>query len=104
MRLDKLVVKRGLAGSRQQAQTLIADGQIQVDGIPRTKPAAQVATGVHVSLVGPGLAYVSRGGHKLAHALNHFGVQPEARVCADLGASTGGFTDCLLQRGAAKVF
>ena len=104
VRLDKLVVQRGLADSRQQARVLIADGQIQVDGIPRIKPAAQVATGVHVALVGPGLAYVSRGGHKLAHALDHFDVQPSTKVCADLGASTGGFTDCLLQRGAAKVF
>jgi len=104
VRLDKLVVQRALAGSRQQAQELIRSGQIVVDGIPRDRPAAQVAPGVHVKLVGPGLQYVSRGGHKLAHALDHFGVSPSGRICADLGASTGGFTDCLLQRGAARVF
>lgn len=104
LRLDKLVVERGLAESRQQARVLILDGQISVDGIPRKKPAAQVAPGVHVTLVGPGLAYVSRGGHKLAHALDVFNVQPADLICADLGASTGGFTDCLLQRGARTVF
>jgi 23S rRNA (cytidine1920-2'-O)/16S rRNA (cytidine1409-2'-O)-methyltransferase len=104
LRLDKLVVERGLADSRQQARTLILSGQIRVDGIPRDKPAAQVSPGVHVTLEGPGLAYVSRGGHKLAHGLDHFQVDPAGRVCADLGASTGGFTDCLLQRAAARVF
>ncbi len=104
IRLDKLVVERGLAASRQQAQELIRTGQVQVDGLPRDRPAAQVTPGVHVTLVGPGLAYVSRGGHKLAHALDHFSVAPAGRICADLGASTGGFTDCLLQRGAARVY
>ena len=104
VRLDKLVMQRELAGSRQQAQELIRTGQIVVDGIPRDRPAAQVSPGAHVKLVGPGLKYVSRGGHKLAHALDHFGVSPVGRTCADLGASTGGFTDCLLQRGAQKVF
>lgn len=104
VRLDRLVVKQGLADSRAQAQALIRSGQVQVDGIPRDRPAAQVLPGVHVKLVGPGLEYVSRGGHKLAHALDHFQVSPSGRTCADLGASTGGFTDCLLQRGAAKVF
>ena len=104
LRLDKLVVDRGLADSRQQARALIVAGQVRVDGLPRNKPAAQVSPGVHVTLEGPGLAYVSRGGHKLAHALDHFQVDPAGRVCVDLGASTGGFTDCLLQRDAARVF
>ena len=104
LRLDKLVVERGLADSRQQARTLILSGQVRVDGIPRDKPAAQVSPGVHVTLEGPGLVYVSRGGHKLAHGLDHFQVDPAGRICVDLGASTGGFTDCLLQRGATRVF
>lgn len=104
IRLDKAVVDLGLAPTRQQAQALIRSGQVTVDGLPRNKPAAQIAPGAHIKLVGPGLQYVSRGGHKLAHALDAFGVDPAGRTCVDLGASTGGFTDCLLQRGAATVF
>lgn len=104
LRLDKLVVQQGLADSRQQAQALIKGGSIAVDGIVRLKPAAQVDAGVSVKRTGPELQYVSRGGHKIAHALDVFGVNPAGRIAADLGASTGGFTDCLLQRGAHKVF
>lgn len=104
VRLDKFMVDKGLAPSRQRAQELIRAGQVRVDGIPRDRPATQVSPGAHVKLEGPGLAFVSRGGHKLAHALDHFQVSPGGRTCADLGASTGGFTDCLLQRGAARVF
>ena len=104
IRLDRAVVDRGLAPTRQQAQALIRAGQVTVDGLPRDKPAAQISPGAHIKLVGPGLQYVSRGGHKLAHALDAFAVDPAGRTCADLGASTGGFTDCLLQRNAAQVF
>lgn len=104
IRLDRAVVAQGLAQSLEQASTLITSGQVLVDGLPRRKPAAQIARGAHIKLLGPGLEYVSRGGHKLAHALDLFAVDPTGRMCADLGASTGGFTDCLLQRGAARVF
>jgi len=104
IRLDRAVVDKGLASTRQQAQDLILGGQINVDGLPRNKPAAQISPGAHIKLVRPGPKYVSRGGHKLAHALDVFKVDPSGRTCADLGASTGGFTDCLLQRDAAKVY
>lgn len=104
IRLDKLVLERGLATSRHQARQLIESGQVLVDGIPRDKPATQVTPDAKVAVSGPGQEYVSRGGHKLAHALDVFAVSPQGRTCADLGASTGGFTDCLLQRGAARVY
>ena len=104
IRLDKFMVSKGLAPSRDEAQDLIQSGQVRVDGIPRDRPAAQISPGAHVVIDRPGAAYVSRGGHKLAHALDHFRVDPSGRICADLGASTGGFTDCLLQRGAHSVF
>ena len=104
IRLDRAVVEQGLAVSQAQAESLIEAGKVLVDGLPRRKPAAQISRGAHIKILGPGLAYVSRGGHKIAHALDTFQVDPAGRVCADLGASTGGFTDCLLQRDAAQVF
>ncbi len=104
IRLDRAVVDRGLAPTAQHAQDLIRGGKVTVDGLPRNKPAAQISPGAHIKLMEPGPKYVSRGGHKLAHALDVFNVDPRGRICADLGSSTGGFTDCLLQRNAAKVF
>jgi 23S rRNA (cytidine1920-2'-O)/16S rRNA (cytidine1409-2'-O)-methyltransferase len=103
MRLDVLMVERGLAESRSQAQRLIMAGQVRAAGQLITKPATGVPP--YVSLeVDQGPPYVSRGGEKLAGALAHFPVQVNGLVCADVGASTGGFTDCLLQNGARRVY
>ena len=104
VRLDKLLVDRGLAESRQRASALIRAGVVLVDEVPRDKPGTQINPEATVRLKENPLPYVSRGGLKLEAALDTFGVDPSGRTCADLGASTGGFTDCLLQRGASKVF
>lgn len=103
-RLDQLLIARGLAPSRQRAQALIRAGQVLVDDTPVDKPGTRVDDQAAVRLRGAALPYVSRGGLKLAAGLEAFPVDPAGRVCADLGASTGGFTDCLLQRGAARVY
>jgi len=103
-RLDRLVVERGLAGSREKAQALILAGQILVDEQKVEKCGSPVSTQASLRLVGVPLKYVSRAGLKLEDALDHFRVNPDGKICLDVGASTGGFTDCLLQRGAAKVF
>ncbi len=103
MRLDLLLVERGLAESRAKAQALIMAGQVRLDGQVALKPATSVEAGAQVE-VASGPRFVSRGGEKLDAALQAFGVEVQGRVCADVGASTGGFTDCLLQRGAAKVY
>lgn len=103
-RIDKLLVERGLAPSRQRARALLMAGLVLVDDTPVTKAGAKVPTDAPIRLKGRDHGYVSRGGVKLAGALDAFGVDPGGRVCADLGASTGGFTDCLLQRGAEKVY
>ncbi len=102
-RLDKLLVQRGLAESREQAQRMIMAGWVLVDDRPVTKPGHQVAVdaALRVKARPP---YVSRGGEKLAAALDAFQIDPTGWVCADIGASTGGFTDVLLQRGASKVY
>ena len=97
-RLDALLVERGLAESRAQAQALVLAGKVP----GYDKPGTQVDESAELSVVAPP-AYVSRGGEKLAHALDAFGVQPAGCDCLDVGASTGGFTDVLLQRGAARV-
>ncbi len=102
-RLDKLIVARGLAESREQAQRLIMAGLVLVDDRPATKPGHKIAVDAAIR-VKARPKYVSRGGHKLAAALDAFGVEPAGWVCADLGASTGGFSDVLLQRGAARVY
>lgn len=104
MRLDKLVVERGLAPTRQKAQALILAGQVQVNGRPATKAGTPVATDAQLELIGQAPPYVSRGGLKLEGALRDFGIDPTGKVCLDIGASTGGFTDCLLQHGAARVY
>jgi 23S rRNA (cytidine1920-2'-O)/16S rRNA (cytidine1409-2'-O)-methyltransferase len=103
VRLDELVLARGLAGSRMQAQRLILAGQVWLDDRVTDKPGQLVAEDAPAR-VEQGLPYVSRGGLKLEAALDAFGVDPAGWVCADVGASTGGFTDCLLQRGAARVY
>ena len=103
-RLDRLLVDRGLVESREKAQGLILAGQILVDEQKKEKCGALVDTRAALRLLGEAPKYVSRGGLKLEGALKHFRINPEARVCLDIGASTGGFTDCLLQHGARKVF
>jgi 23S rRNA (cytidine1920-2'-O)/16S rRNA (cytidine1409-2'-O)-methyltransferase len=103
-RLDILIVERGLAPSRERAQALLLAGQIRVNGAPAAKPGTQVATDSQIELSGETLRYASRGGLKLEGALEDFGLTPENKVCLDAGSSTGGFTDCLLQRGATKVY
>jgi 23S rRNA (cytidine1920-2'-O)/16S rRNA (cytidine1409-2'-O)-methyltransferase len=103
LRIDQLLVERGLAESRQKAQALILAGQVMVDGQRAGKAGQAVAQDSRLEVLA-GLPFVSRGGLKLQAALNHFEVDPSGRVCLDVGASTGGFTDCLLQRGAARVY
>src|SRR3989442_13999399 len=102
VRLDQLLVERGLAPSRERAQALILAGVVRVDGARADRAAAPVRDGSDVA-VDPGRRYVSRGGDKLAGALDAFAVDVRGRVAIDVGASTGGFTDVLLQRGAARV-
>jgi len=96
-------VRRGLVSSRDRAQAEIAAGRVTVRGVPATKPARLVGLEDPLALAGPGPRFVSRGGEKLDAALDRFGVEPAGKVALDAGASTGGFTDCLLQRGAAHV-
>jgi 23S rRNA (cytidine1920-2'-O)/16S rRNA (cytidine1409-2'-O)-methyltransferase len=101
-RIDQLLVDRGLAESRQKAQALILAGSVFVNGQKAQKPGQTVDPDVTLEVAGR-MPYVGRGGFKLAAALDHFHVDPAGRVCLDIGSSTGGFTDCLLQRGAARV-
>ncbi len=103
-RLDSELVRRGMARSREQAAMLIASGRIEVRGIPASKPATGVDGDTPLRLTGDGVEYASRGGHKLAGALDAFpDIVVADRRCLDAGASTGGFTDVLLRRGAAGV-
>lgn len=103
-RLDVLLLERGLAESRQKAQAIILAGEVAVDGQKATKAGALVSPEAKLELVGVRPRYASRGGQKLEGALDDFGVDVAGRVCLDVGSSTGGFTDCLLQRGAARVY
>lgn len=103
-RLDVLLVELGLAPTRTKAQALVLAGQVVVDDQRVDKPGTRVATDAEVRLKGEPMPYVSRGGLKLEAALRHFQLDVRGAVCADIGASTGGFTDCLLQAGAAKVY
>jgi len=103
VRLDKLLVDRGLAASRERAQALILAGKVLVDDQKLEKAGAQVAAECAIRLLGEDLKYVGRGGLKLERALEHWNIAVGGRLCLDVGASTGGFTDCLLQHGAARV-
>jgi 23S rRNA (cytidine1920-2'-O)/16S rRNA (cytidine1409-2'-O)-methyltransferase len=103
IRLDKLLVDRGLAASRERAQALILAGKVLVNNQKSEKAGAQVADDSTIRLLGEDLRYVSRGGLKLERALDYWKINVGERVCLDVGASTGGFTDCLLQHGAARV-
>jgi 23S rRNA (cytidine1920-2'-O)/16S rRNA (cytidine1409-2'-O)-methyltransferase len=102
-RLDRLLVEKGLTPTRAKAQALILAGQVMVDGRPSGKAGQAVARDSRIEVL-ERMPYVSRGGLKLAAALDGFGIQVAGRVCLDVGASTGGFTDCLLQRGAARLY
>jgi 23S rRNA (cytidine1920-2'-O)/16S rRNA (cytidine1409-2'-O)-methyltransferase len=107
VRLDQLLVERGLAESRSRAQALLLGGKVSVgagDGARRDRKAGELVDPDSVLVVEVPEPYVSRGGHKLVAALEAFGVDPAGRVCLDVGASTGGFTDVLLQRGARRVY
>lgn len=104
VRLDRLLVERGYVATREQAAATILAGQVRVGGAPVTKAGRRFPPDAEVVVVGPAHPYVSRGGLKLAAALDAFGVDPAGRVCLDIGASTGGFTDLLLRRGAARVY
>jgi len=101
-RIDQLLVEQGLVESREKARALILAGQVFVNGQKATKAGHAVSGDARLE-VAEQLKYVSRGGLKLERALDHFGINVAGRVCIDIGASTGGFTDCLLQRGAARV-
>ncbi|HZX40459.1 MAG TPA: TlyA family RNA methyltransferase [Myxococcaceae bacterium] len=103
-RLDVLLVDLGLAPTRAKAQALVLAGQVVVDDQRIDKPGTRVSTDAEVRLKGEPMPYVSRGGLKLEAALRHFQLDVRGAICADIGASTGGFTDCLLQAGAAKVY
>jgi 23S rRNA (cytidine1920-2'-O)/16S rRNA (cytidine1409-2'-O)-methyltransferase len=102
-RLDTLLVERGLVATRERARALILAGQVRVNGQPATKAGHAVLAADEVTLDEPDHPYVGRGGVKLAHALDVFGISPAGRLALDIGASTGGFTDVLLQRGATRV-
>lgn len=103
-RLDQLLVGKGLFESRERARRAVMAGSVTVDGVPADKPGTAVPDTAHLEVVGPKEPFVSRGGRKLAYALDHFELDPTGWTCLDVGASTGGFTDCLLQRGATRVY
>ena len=103
-RLDVLMTELGLCDSRSRAQALIMSGEVYVDGQKCDKAGTQISEDARIEVRGNACPYVSRGGLKLEKALRDFGVDPTGCVCSDSGASTGGFTDCLLQKGAKKVF
>lgn len=104
IRLDIALVRRGLFATRERAQEAIGAGMVLVGGRPATKPALQVSEADAIEVTGDPVKYVGRGGLKLEGGLEHFAVDPAGRVCLDVGASTGGFTDCLLRRGARLVY
>lgn len=104
IRIDQLLVEKGLAPSRERAQSLIMAGHVLVNDVPIIKSGHKVAPDVVVRVKGEDHPYVGRGGIKLAGALDAFHIDSMGKICADIGSSTGGFTDCLLQRGATKVY
>ena len=104
VRLDQLVFDQGLSESRERAKAIIMSGVVYVNGQRADKPGAQVAPDVNIEVRGNTLPYVSRGGLKLEKAIAAFGLTFEGKTCMDVGSSTGGFTDCMLQKGAQKVY
>ena len=103
-RLDLLLVKRGLAPSREKAKTMIMEGNVFVENEREDKAGSMFDTEAKIEIKGNTLKYVSRGGLKLEKAMTHFDIELNDKVCMDIGASTGGFTDCMLQNGAKKVY
>lgn len=103
-RLDVLLVQRGLAPSREKAKAMIMEGNVFVENQREDKAGTSVSTEANIEVKGNTLKYVSRGGLKLEKAMTHFDIRLEDKVCMDIGASTGGFTDCMLQNGAKKVY
>lgn len=103
-RLDVLLVKKGLAPSREKAKTMIMEGNVFVGHNREDKPGSTFPEDCEIEIHGNTLKYVSRGGLKLEKAMSHFAISLEGKVCMDIGASTGGFTDCMLQNGAVKVY
>lgn len=103
LRIDKLLVERGLVASRERAQAMILAGRVLANEQKVEKSGTAVDADVEIRLLGEDLRYVSRGGLKLEAALDHWKISLASRICMDIGASTGGFTDCMLQRGAAEV-
>ena len=103
-RLDVLLVQRGLVPSRERAQAILLAGQVRVNGARMEKAGSRVAADARIEIAGEALRYASRGGLKLEGALEDFAVDPRDRICLDVGSSTGGFSDCLLQAGARKVY
>ncbi|MDO4459441.1 MAG: TlyA family RNA methyltransferase [Clostridia bacterium] len=103
-RLDVLLFEKGFAPSREKAKTLIMAGLVYVDNQKSDKPGTEVPVEANIEVRGSGLKYVSRGGLKLEKAMQEFPINLEGKVCMDIGASTGGFTDCMLQNGAVKVY
>ena len=103
-RLDILLVNRGLAPSREKAKTMIMEGNVFVNNNREDKAGSMFPDDCNIEIHGTTLKYVSRGGLKLEKAMTHFGIGLEGKVCMDIGASTGGFTDCMLQNGASKVY
>ena len=103
-RLDVLLVNRGLAPSREKAKAMIMEGNVFVGNNREDKAGSRFDDQVVIEIKGNTLKYVSRGGLKLEKAMTHFGITLDDKVCMDIGASTGGFTDCMLQNGARKVY
>lgn len=103
-RLDLELVRRGLVDTRQEAQRLISESAVLVEGVIADKAARKVSKAENLRILGPKPKYVSRAGQKLEKALQNFEIDPTGFVCVDVGSSTGGFTDCLLQSGASKVY
>ena len=103
-RLDILLVQQGLAASRELAKAYIMAGNVYVDGMKEDKAGTKVPVTAQIEVKGNQMKYVSRGGYKLEKAIDAFGISLDGKTCLDIGASTGGFTDCMLQNGAAKVY
>lgn len=103
-RLDVLLFEKGLVPSRERAKTTIMEGLVYINGQKADKAGEQVAEDAQIEVRSNGKTFVSRGGKKIEKALGHFNIDPKGLTCMDIGASTGGFTDCLLQRGAVKVY
>lgn len=103
-RLDKILIDRNIIGSRERARALIMEGKVFVEGVPVLKAGAMVNSDADIEIKGEDIPYVSRGGLKLEAAIKHFDIHLKDKIAMDVGSSTGGFTDCLLQHGAVKVY